>query len=253
MSKTDSKKKPNVVFDWTSGYNNSVLNFAHNPEGEFMLYGDAYHKAAKELFKTVMAGRGNHSLETCPIVFLYRQALELHLKSIIIHGNNILRLEGKEETAGPDIFKSHSLTKLLAAAEPIIEFMGWEERGFENDLIENFDDVKKIIEDFNEIDPGSYAFRYPIDTKGKGSVEHHFAFDIRRVAAMLNPLLDVLSGAAYALDDAYDSMQQAYGEAMQDAMADAHYEYDPPEYDPPDESAVSEVMNGATLKSKASL
>jgi hypothetical protein len=61
LSETDSKKNRNVVFDWTRGYNNSVLNVMHNPKGEFMLHADAYHKAAKELFKAVTANRGIHS------------------------------------------------------------------------------------------------------------------------------------------------------------------------------------------------
>jgi hypothetical protein len=229
LSNQEEKKRKNVVFDWTRRYNNAVLNFMHNPEGEFMLYGDTYHRAAKQLLEIAISGRGSDSLETCPIVFLYRQALELHLKSIIINGNNILRLEGKEETAGQDIFTDHSLTRLLAAAEPIIEFMGWKEGGFEKDCIENFEDCKTVIRDFNAIDPGSYAFRYPVDKRGQGSVEHHFAFDVRRLAAILNPVLELLSGAAYALDDAYDNLQQAYGEAQQEAMANAEYDYEPPE------------------------
>ena len=47
--KKKQEKGANVVFDWTLGYNNAVLNFMPNPKGEFMLYGNAYHEAGKKL------------------------------------------------------------------------------------------------------------------------------------------------------------------------------------------------------------
>jgi hypothetical protein len=47
------------------------------------------------------------------------------------------------------------------------------------------------------------------------------------VSALLDPVLDMLSGAAYSLDAYYDSACEAMAEARQDAMPS----YEPPEYD----------------------
>jgi hypothetical protein len=234
---TQKAQASNVVFGVTKGYRNVVLNWASNPKGEFVLYGDAYHAAGKKLLEAYAASRG-YDLDSVPIVFLYRQALELNLKSAIIHGNSILRLEGRPEVADEEIFRSHSLIKLFVAVEKIIESMGWKD-GYAKGCIENFEDCRRIIEDFNKIDPQSYAFRYPIDTKGKGSLSHHFAFDVHLFAERLDPLIELLSGTAMVLDDMYDGMREAMAEAGQAAMEYSHDvyndgDYDPPDYEPPD-------------------
>ncbi len=238
---TGEVKEENIVFSWTQGYRNVVLNWNRNPKGEFRLYGDAYHDAGKKLLEAYAASRG-YDLDCVPIVFLYRQALELNLKSIIIHGNGLLRLHGAPEVAGEDIFKKHSLTTLFAAVEKIIDYVGWKD-GYEKGCIENFEDCRRIVEDFNKIDSQSYAFRYPIDTKGKGSVSHHFAFDVRVFAARLDPLIELMSGTAMALDDLCDRTAEGMAEAQQAAREAAyeyehdaydHGDYEPPDYEPPD-------------------
>jgi hypothetical protein len=207
----------------------------HNPEGEFMLYGDAYHEAAKDLLRASLASRSNNGIRSCPIVFLYRHALELHLKAILIHGNGILRLEGKEES-NPKALDLHDLTILLAAVEPILDFMGWKDDSFVHGSIKSYEQCKAVIEDFNKIDRGSYTFRYPVQKmrnnsgEREASVGHHFAFDVQRVACLLDPVLEMLSAAAYTLDHYCDCMCEAIGEAEQEARAYCGS----PDYEPPD-------------------
>lgn len=239
---TDSAGKAaeeNIVFSSTKGHRNVVLNWTRHPKREFSLYGDAYHAAGKRLLETLAPS--GFDFACVPIVFLYRQALELNLKSIIIHGNGVLRLEGLPEVAGEDIFRKHSLTALFPPVEKIIEHMGWKD-DYQKGCIENFEDCRRIVEDFNKIDPQSYAFRYPIDTKGKGSVSHHFAFDVRIFVARLDPLIELMSGTAMALDDICDRTAEAMAEAQEaerEALAAYDHEeytedYDPPEDDPAD-------------------
>ena len=50
------------------------------------------------------------------------------------------------------------------------------------------------------------------------------------VTALVDPVRELLSGTAYALDDYYDHLCEAIGEARWDVM---QY-YDPPDYDPVD-------------------
>src|SRR5688572_31347196 len=199
----------------------------NNAEGEFMLYGDAYHEAAQDLLKTSLATRSSNGIRSCPIVFLYRHALELHLKAILIHGNNVLQLEGKEET-NPKAVDQHDLAVLLAAVEPIFALMGWTDDSFVHGSIKSYAHCKRAILEFNTVDQGSYAFRYPVQKMRKGaterqaSVNHHFTFDIGHFSGLLDPVLEMLSAAAYALDHHLDQMYDAINEAQQEAME--HYE-----------------------------
>lgn len=212
-----NKKKPNVVFDWTLGHNNVVLNFMRNAKAEFRLYGDTYHEAAKKWLTAYKEAGGRSSLDACPIVFLYRHALELNLKSIIIRGNNILELHDEQPVGDEGIFSTHSLTELMAAVEKIVTYMGWQD-GYQMDCIESFADCKTIAADFDKIDPGSYAFRYPTDKRGRASVSHHFGFDLRLFVARLDPVIELMSCTAYALDHEYDGLCEALADARQAAM-----------------------------------
>ena len=188
-------------------------------------------KPDKKLLEALLATRSFNGIRYCPVVFLYRQALELNLKSIISHGNDILELHSEPEPASKKVLGQHALKPLLEAVERIIKFMGWTE-GYEKGCIESFDDIKTVVGDFDRIDEGSYAFRYPTDKEGKGSVSGHFSFDIRIFAERLDPVIEMMSGLSYALDEQYDLMCEAIGEARQAAMENA--DYDPPDYEPSD-------------------
>jgi len=80
-----------------NGY--AVLNWMRNPKGEFRLYLDAYHDAGKTLLDALTRPQADSTL-TAFLSCLYRQALELNLKSIIIRGNGVLRLHDEPEVAG---------------------------------------------------------------------------------------------------------------------------------------------------------
>lgn len=34
--------------------------------------------------------------------------------------------------------------------------------------------VEELLREFDAVDPGSYTFRYPVNTQGQPSVPHHF-------------------------------------------------------------------------------
>jgi hypothetical protein len=122
---TPSKDAPasdNLVFKWTQGHQNVVLNYGRDPKGDFALYGVAYHDAGKKLLAAYEAS-GGYSIDCVPIVFLYRQALELNLKSVIIHGNRLLRLQDEPAITNQDIFTSHSLLELFSPVEKIIKYL----------------------------------------------------------------------------------------------------------------------------------
>ena len=91
-----------------------------------------------------------------PALFAYRQALELRLKNILIEF---------EPMAGerPD-FRSHDLPTLWSACRRVIE-------RFDSNLspqdLETLAVVQMQIAEFDSVDPGSDAFRFAHDTRGK--------------------------------------------------------------------------------------
>ena len=79
-------------------HGNVVLNFMLFPKGELAAYGRSYHEAAQHLVKR-MAASHYRDPDACPIVFLYRHAVELYLKSIIPLGKQSAEVEWQADCA----------------------------------------------------------------------------------------------------------------------------------------------------------
>ena len=93
-----------------------------------------------------------------PIVFCYRQYVELALKDAIADHGSSLTPEVK-----PDCSR-HRLELLWKSYKKLIDAMLLE--SVADDLPEVVA-VEACITEFDGVDAGSYAFRYPTDTKGK--------------------------------------------------------------------------------------
>ncbi len=89
-----------------------------------------------------------------PIIFNYRQFLELWLKYIIA-------VYGPEVDIKP-VWNSHKLDDLWKSHAEILK-----KYGVVTDLLEADLAVAKIVLEFSKIDPDSFSYRYPVDTKGK--------------------------------------------------------------------------------------
>ncbi len=78
----------------------------------------------------------------------------------------------------------------------------------------------QIIREFEEFDPGSFTFRYPIKKDGSASLkEKHFVFSPKQFVEALDPILRSLSGACSGLEE--------YRQQLADANADmAAYAYE---------------------------
>src|SRR5207253_7387722 len=106
--KSDRGKLWSRFFSRERFHGNVVFNFTRFPKGELAVYGRSYHEAAQHLIKHV-ASTHYRDPDACPIVFLYRHAVELYLKSIIHWGNNLLRLNGKPVVQHRHVFTEHRL------------------------------------------------------------------------------------------------------------------------------------------------
>ncbi|HXM60225.1 MAG TPA: hypothetical protein VN950_05170 [Terriglobales bacterium] len=190
---------------------NTVLNWHNAPENEFRLYGEAFWDAARRLVERDEMDSGpSADFAACPVVFLYRQALELYLKDILIgKGGDLLDPRPDVRTI---LERNHSLTKHMPDVRHIFERFGWEKE-FGKDCVSTFDDFEEIVSQLEDIDPGSFSFRYPLDKKLGGTLDSHFTFSVRKFALVMDEVLNTLDGACFCLPERCSALWEADYEA----------------------------------------
>jgi hypothetical protein len=198
------KKKPSHgprLFVSNPGPYNTVLNWHNVPEREFCFCARAFHTAAKTLAGALELDSGSFTdFDACPVVFMYRHAIELHLKALVLgEGRNFLAAR----PAPAFIYRTHSLTRLAQIVCQIVTAVEWA-KDFKCEGVEELADFRAVIEELNSVDPGSHAFRYPVNTEGQGSVPSHLPFSVREFARRMDALLDLLDGTADALAATWD-------------------------------------------------
>ncbi|MBZ5505681.1 MAG: hypothetical protein LAO78_09345 [Acidobacteriia bacterium] len=159
-----------------------------NPIEAAHYFARGFHDAADNLIVGMRVGHGFPDYAAPPIVFLYRHAAELYLKSVIWNGDEILAFLQKPLSGGKaTATSSHSLTKLIPYAEFVVKAFGlkWNEaeRG-------QFDDSTAFIRELDAADPNSYSFRYPVDTQGKASQHTTFGFNLFVFAEQISKALE---------------------------------------------------------------
>ncbi|MBI4297716.1 MAG: hypothetical protein HY676_04215 [Chloroflexi bacterium] len=168
-----AKRSPNP--DW---HLNACLHL-----GDWDTYAEGYKRAGDILVQYVVDTTSYQDLLVYPIVFLYRQYLELRMKGLTIVGSYLLDQE-------VEFSRTHDLTSLWGKVRQILEAV------FPRDKQENLDLLGKRLAEFNQIDNISDAFRYPSDKKGKPSLPKDM--DIIN----LGHLRDVILGISHVLDGA---------------------------------------------------
>jgi len=161
--------------DW---YHNACLNYV-SPAQQWDWYARGYKLAGDALVDHAMMARHDRDVLVFPIVFNYRQYLELRLKDLVSVSGRLLDRQR-------DIPNHHDLVKLWREVRPNLEAVWPEGR-------EHHDAIEEKIEEFSKFDAASCAFRYPVDKKGRAALP-----DLRRVN--LRHLRDVVAGIATVLD-----------------------------------------------------
>jgi len=113
-----------------------------------------YHQGAEALARSVFDGDAILDAVIVPIVFLYRQYLELIIKNIIDTTQQI-------ENEGKGYPKHHNLKELWSEAARLIR------KHYGSKAPSELDNVQPCIDEFSLHDPESFSFRYPTDKKGK--------------------------------------------------------------------------------------
>lgn len=164
-------------------------------------YARAYHKAARLVFEGVRQRlqdgewpKNYREMDAHPIAFLYRQALELYLKTVIVWGEPLQQMLGKPPKQKEQIFKNHNLARLLPGVEEVFGlidcFSIWTAPAFQS-----FEDIERVVQAVNDLPHD--AFRYPIDPGGsKELLPRGLCFSVLVFAEKLDGLLGLLDAVA---------------------------------------------------------
>ena len=164
--------------DWAS---NACVNWTHDSMAAYI---DGYLKAADILAHKAVESRHDRDTLIFPISFLYRQYIELQLKYIIRESRILL-----DEGGG---FPQHHKIKALwdVANGLMIKIIKEVDQSAKEYITkDDIGTIGKIINDFVEIDPDSFSFRYPGDKNGNKNLDGLSHINIRN----LHDQMDVLS------------------------------------------------------------
>lgn len=166
--------------DW---FNNACLNYLND---NWDLYIQGYKLAGDKLVEYVVKKNVDQDFLVFPIIFLHRHHIELQLKVIIREGNKLLSIK-------EDFENIHDLNKLWAKASRIIKKV-WSKT--DNNI---FQAVSDYISQFNNMDPISFSFRYPVDKKRNKTLKGLEKINIRNFSEVINKLANFLDGCSYGI------------------------------------------------------
>jgi hypothetical protein len=167
--------------DWLS---NACLHYAPD---RWLIYALGYKEAADRLAAQLRDERGRLDLLVYPIVFLYRQYLELAVKGLIQQAQTLLELPTK-------LPMSHRIDQLWAECSKLLELVS------PGDSIEEQRQIGRLLQEFSSVDPSSTAFRYPVDAAGNVSVPTIENINVQNVCDVVGKVSVILDGASSQMD-----------------------------------------------------
>ncbi len=181
------------------GHLSACLNFASNP---FNLYATGYLRAGNILVDYIV--EKGHYMDTLvyPIVFNYRQYLELKLKEIIWRGRELLDKDGRYPT-------HHKLNDLWNTAKQLMD-LTWE--GV--DRPEEYVVADALMAEFDEVDRLSDAFRFPEDRDGKQHLKGMKYLNLPNVKEVIQKVSEFLDGAAMGIGIYLDHKHEMMAEGQ---------------------------------------
>ncbi len=173
-------------------YNNVYLTHSHDGKG-FITYPTGYKIAADKLIHLAINEPHNADFLVFPIVFLYRQYLELRLKQLIFDGSKLLGVSA-------DFPITHRIDLLWEKCKPVLNSIK-----LDNDdevawrVAEGIGIVESCILEFGRIDPNSVAFRYPADKEHNPSLQGLHTINIRHFGESMNNVANYLDAVTLSL------------------------------------------------------
>ncbi len=163
-------------------------------------YAAAYWRAAKGLIENgLFDGCGRPDFSTFPIVFLYRHAMELMLKAVLIEHH-----EPFSRNPEKLLFRGHKLkTEYLADLRSVVEKAGVFTTGEPvlDITPEQWSQLQTVLVEWQQHDPDGMAFRYSCDKKArKALTTEDFTFNIEQFSQVMDETLETLDEIKSALD-----------------------------------------------------
>jgi HEPN domain-containing protein len=173
--------------DWL---NNACIN--QKVTHDLDLFAEGYKTAGDALVRNVVESCSHQDTLVYPIVFLYRQHIELRLKEIIREGLSLL-------DEGQDFPKTHRLDRLWPTVKEIIEKL-WPDED-----VEQFGIIGHVVDEVSALDPESMSFRYPEDKCGNNPLSGLTHINLRHLSEMIDEVYNLLFGVSAAISEYRDA------------------------------------------------
>ncbi len=151
---------------------NACVNWGYNT---YSFYAWSYYESANQLVKSAIKDRTKLDVFVYPATFLFRHYIELSLKGLI--GRVLIALE-----KDPEIPMHHRINQLWLDLKKIYAELKPRDPIF-NEIVIDF--IDEVIKDFSEYDPDSFANRYPVDKKGKETLDGVTHINIRQLGEVM--------------------------------------------------------------------
>jgi hypothetical protein len=159
------------------------MNACVNWGGGWTLYAIGYRKAGDVLVERVADDRGEADALVYPIVFCYRQYLELTLKDTLIEARRYFGVDKPFDAEHSLLHHWKPLRLLLEKRWP--------------DHPEELKAVEENLRQFDEVDRGSFAFRYSVTKSGDPSLpeemQHINLRNLKEVVERIGTFLEASS------------------------------------------------------------
>jgi hypothetical protein len=172
-----------------------LLGYAR--EAPWYAYVCGYKEAADRLTCGIDAGQHGQDMLVFPILFLYRQYLELSIKGQIRECQLLLRIErsGNPKSEGHDLVKLwRCLQQLLTHVYPSLPNSATSE-------------IDRVVSAFMKHDPHGDAARYPLTTSGQRTLRDLPEVNLRHLAEEMSRADDAFTQIGGGIDWELDRRQ----------------------------------------------
>ena len=160
-----------------------------------------YAEAAKMLARHLNEDGFYIDVGVHPICFLYRHSLELQFKQIVSDGRQLVG----EDARVKQLCCSHSLSPLWTEIETIMNKVWPDLPTPEEALL-----IREVVTWFQQVDPGSFAFRYPFDKDLQASLPDFRYINLTTLVNAMEISLRFLGGVAAAVGEYLSAQRNAW-------------------------------------------
>jgi hypothetical protein len=166
------------------------------------VYAAGYREAAEALVKHVLEIGYHENFLVYPIMFLYRQYVELRLKEIAVLGARLVDAEPPPK----EVMGRHVLEPLWTFCRGVVEKA-------DSGPMADLDNAERTLDKLTWADPDSFAFRYATDKKGSRSLPEGLThIDLARVYEVMSGVGNLLEGIVDFIHAEQDAKDEWLGE-----------------------------------------